>query len=410
MAANPPQVLFGVADIQSFYTKWLVSDPMFTHLVIRNQNHEPFNGEWDSKIVPTMAFMVGVGRYLMKNQNVSPRYSATLALTCGELLAPALPATYSVAEAEARTILVDAVKALIRSPFSSSFTSASFQSYNTTIQGAATYLGARITDDEWLTGDIPYEVAILILGHIADTAVPNMVVSGVSLIAHNLCAVIKRGTVSQGFINKVQHGIQTDLNVYIALQAEAMTTFYGQYGRFINDVNIPVILTHWETLIPAQALRLRLVVQQAANSGLTSLAIIGRCIMSYQDFPWTQIFEIYPVEVTKVIAAMAAVGNNKYYGYRHNLGPVRSTLYKSIGYVAKEILVKVGGEQSLNNYAGWPRGVQFQAAVDGIIANYERYRNARITDPNQNPVRPNDAGAQTAAIIGYVTAGPDVYV
>jgi len=46
------------------------------------------------------------------------------------------------------------------------------------------------------------------------------------------------------------------------------------------------------------------------------------------------------------------VGDNLYYGFKRNMGPARSTLYESIEYVARELLVKINGERTLLRYAG----------------------------------------------------------
>lgn len=41
-----------------------------------------------------------------------------------------------------------------------------------------------------------------------------------------------------------------------------------------------------------------------------------------------------------------------YYGFKRDMGAARSTLYKSIGYVARELLVRLNGERTLMRYAG----------------------------------------------------------
>lgn len=53
------------------------------------------------------------------------------------------------------------------------------------------------------------------------------------------------------------------------------------------------------------------------------------------------------------------------------LGKVKSTNYKSLTYVSKELLVKVGGETSLRGYAGFVASVAYKAMVDGLIARFE---------------------------------------
>lgn len=76
---------------------------------------------------------------------------------------------------------------------------------------------------------------------------------------------------------------------------------------------------------------------------------------------------MYPTEVVDVLQAMNTVENNVWYGYKHDLGPVRSTRYKNLAYVAKEVLIKIEERSSLTRYMGWIRRAQYQAAVDIMI-------------------------------------------
>ncbi|KAK9707981.1 hypothetical protein QE152_g27537 [Popillia japonica] len=100
---------------------------------------------------------------------------------------------------------------------------------------------------------------------------------------------------------------------------------------------------------------------------------------------------------------------NVYYGFKHDLGVVKSTLYKSYGYVAKELLIKLRGERSLAQYAGWPRMVANQAAVDRLIANFETYRTEVALRPDDVEEWPADDHESTRRIQGLVARGADVY-
>lgn len=48
--------------------------------------------------------------------------------------------------------------------------------------------------------------------------------------------------------------------------------------------------------------------------------------------------------------ALRAVGDNFYYGFKRDLGAARSTQYKILGYVARELLIKINGEITLRRY------------------------------------------------------------
>lgn len=148
--------------------------------------------------------------------------------------------------------------------------------------------------------------------------------------------------------------------------------FYRHFGNNINDTNISDIFDRWNALIGEKCLRLNLTITRASESGLTSYLVIGQAIRTYNDFDWARIAMLYPAEWQNYCAAVEAVGNNPFYGYRKNLGVVRSTKYKSIAYVAKQLLIIVGGQSSLRFYQGWATRVPDKEAVDIMITQYER--------------------------------------
>lgn len=94
--------------------------------------------------------------------------------------------------------------------------------------------------------------------------------------------------------------------------------------------------------------------------------------MIFQDFRWNLIQQAYPSEWTNFNDALKVVGDNLYYGFRKNLGVATATHYKSLGYVAKELLIRVNGENNLKGYQGWTKRVALQTQIDDLIQNYAR--------------------------------------
>lgn len=139
----------------------------------------------------------------------------------------------------------------------------------------------------------------------------------------------------------------------------------------INDENIADVFIRWTALIGQKSLRLALTIQQAAGTGLTTLIVIGNAIKSYPDFDWAQVRLHFPQEWNNFTRAVQVVNNNPYYGYRKDLGVVKSTLYKNLSYIAKELLIKVGGQQSLTQYAEFPVRIPDKAGFDVLISDYE---------------------------------------
>lgn len=96
-------------------------------------------------------------------------------------------------------------------------------------------------------------------------------------------------------------------------------------------------------------------IEQAAWGGLTCIHTIREAFVSHPDFEWEWIGQKIGTQWEAAKTALNIVKTNKYYkyyGFAQNLGPVAFTHYKMIAYVAKELLVRVDGQQALNGYAG----------------------------------------------------------
>lgn len=94
----------------------------------------------------------------------------------------------------------------------------------------------------------------------------------------------------------------------------------------------------------------------------------------YNNFQWRRVNTLTGGEYVNWQAARTVIGNNLYYGFRRDMGQARSTLYKSLGYVAKELLVKINGERTLLRYAGLRGNIKNKNALDRLIGNFvEQY-------------------------------------
>jgi len=66
------------------------------------------------------------------------------------------------------------------------------------------------------------------------------------------------------------------------------------------------------------------------------------------------------------------------------MGAARSTLYKSIGYVARELLVKINGERTLLRYAGLIGNIKNKQALDRLIEQYINRYMAKDIEQRKN--------------------------
>jgi len=186
-----------------------------------------------------------------------------------------------------------------------------------------------------------------------------------------LVAILKMGNATAAFLGKIANGVQQELNIDVtSIDAGIIGTVWRMVGRFVEETNVGALVTHWRTAIPQAALRLSLTVQQAAGEGLTALTVIKEALNTCADFDWAQVNALLPQEAGNVVAAFNAVGANQFFGFSKNLGVVRSTNYKSYAWVAKELLIRKYGKNSLNGYRGWTRNPAHQNTLNNLINNY----------------------------------------
>jgi hypothetical protein len=174
----------------------------------------------------------------------------------------------------------------------------------------------------------------------------------VGLVVTSYIGVAKRGTLSERYVGKVVDGIRDDLGITITIEPDTVKAAYVNFGRYVTANNAEEVFSRWLAAIPHHALRLRLCLEQVAGSGLTAFIVVGKAYRRFPDFPWDKLNTLTEGEVDKYIIAVRTVSGNPYYGFNRDLGAARSTLYSSVAYVAKELLVKISGEMSLTKYQG----------------------------------------------------------
>jgi hypothetical protein len=85
-------------------------------------------------------------------------------------------------------------------------------------------------------------------------------------------------------------------------------------GSFINDDNAQGLFTAWQGAIENYTLRLKLILEQAAGSGLTPIIIIKKAIQIFPKFDWAKFNRKFPGDMENSRVAAEAIGANRYYG------------------------------------------------------------------------------------------------
>lgn len=390
---DPSLCPVGPCDNPEYYNLWIAKNPMFCELFLRKVSIAPLSGHYNDLVIPSMMYLGVIGKAIYLRQKIDPSIMYTAMM--GEMFGPMIPNNNILDQEESRRMIVNAVKSLISYENIESYTTGTRAGYHARIADEGNlhdeYLEAGTiedwTDDENTSVPTP-QAAVRILYYCACVANRAGLKNGLAVLAHTYVSIMKRGTVSTPFIRKIEKGIQDDLGKDIELMPEVISQFYKSFGTKIDADTIVILKNYWIAILPNEALRLSLTVQQAAGSGLTCLMTIGKALRSYQDFNWAEMNLLFPEEWVAFSAAVTEVNGNEWYGFNKDLGIVRSTKYKSLGWIAKELLYRVGGDNFIRSYGGWPSRIPHQGRVDVLISAYETRRSQAPTDDEIDEARP----------------------
>lgn len=138
-----------------------------------------------------------------------------------------------------------------------------------------------------------------------------------------VCAKVQKfGQVTDRKLNSIAENLNGETGLQIELDAAMIGRIYNVLSAVVNENNALAIFTRLGANIEALSLRMKLLLNQAAGSGLTSYMSTIQAVKIFVDFPWNLIFDLYRDELVNFRAALELVGNNQYYGFAHDLGAV----------------------------------------------------------------------------------------
>lgn len=194
-----------------------------------------------------------------------------------------------------------------------------------------------------------------------------------------LSAVAKMGNVTDAYMTKIQDRVRADINISLHGTfwiPEVVEATWNAIKSFVNQNNVPLAIERFvgsltnNGVIPENAFHLRLVAQQIRGEGLTTASTIKKAMTLFPRFNWAAVFALLPVDYTNFTIAVNEIGTNAYYGYVQDTSRIRATGYLSLGWVAKELLVKVNGDVSLRNAKCFTRSPKFKTQLEELIADF----------------------------------------
>lgn len=119
---------------------------------------------------------------------------------------------------------------------------------------------------------------------------------GLFIITNLIVAICKQGTISGQFIEKVRTAMKQDLGSDVAVTTSFVGGIWGGYGQYITERNVGPLMKHFLDHIMAEAIRLRITINQAKYQGLTMFQTIGRAMLKYPNMAWHLLEKIIPQE------------------------------------------------------------------------------------------------------------------
>nr|WPV62265.1 MAG: putative nucleocapsid [Wufeng shrew chuvirus 6] len=183
----------------------------------------------------------------------------------------------------------------------------------------------------------------------------------------------KRGSITPDKIDKIKMALKIEIGVDVPMRSETITQVYSVFGSYINRNNAAELFNAWGRDVTGLSLRMQITLQQSLGSGLTGITAIRQAFITFPDFCWGEIVQLIPADATNAEAAFIAINNNPYYAFSSDMGPAASAKYKNLTYVAKELLIKYGGDdyRGLTQFQGFTRNPLGKNKLDALIANYD---------------------------------------
>lgn len=368
---------YGAGNIPDVIANYVRVDPLVKYVRLIAVNMFPFSGDYNDPMIPPVAYVYShLKCRVAQNVNISMR----LALAIGEAYAPHVPDSMVENEGLSRAAVLVTVQHSLRHPqiieAIARTDDATYTAFKADARISRLFPGAvdfpvwPPTDAQITTMLFPNAMKVIYYLSLNTIAAARDI--SLSMISNSYTALAKRGQVTDDACTKISEGILQDLNITVVIDSEACQLAYNHFLKGVNETNAASVIGTLYHYLPDVGLRLRLTLEQSTFSGLTSFVLVGRAMRTYRTFNWAAVDRIGKGAIMAFARARAIVRGNPYYGFSRNLGAVRATLYRSATYCAIQLLVKLGGEQSLKNYGGISRNtlIPGKARLDELIADY----------------------------------------
>lgn len=187
-------------------------------------------------------------------------------------------------------------------------------------------------------------------------------------------ALSRRGEMTHRKLQSVCSQLQEQFNSQIELEQSLIRYVYQQIGPLIPEEVIRDMFDTWADDMKDLSMRLRVTLEQSAESGLTQYHTIRKALLEFPDFDWATIAGLLAQDFQNFRAAMTAVGDDRYYGFKKDLGPAAATKFPSLAWLARGLFVKKGGPEAvaLQQFRGWIGAPLHERRLQTMIDAYDQ--------------------------------------
>jgi len=226
--------------------------------------------------------------------------------------------------------------------------------------------------DHHYTSDLAEAVAEIV-DFLCTRATARTRAAGANQYTCTYIAVGKRGTVTTNKLTAINQAVSTETNLDINVTEDQVKALGTALCTYVTEVNAQQVMTTLAQNMTGYSLRLQLTVQQTLRAGMTQYWAIIEAFAAFPTFEWGEASRYIPVDFQRFNIAVGLVQGNQYYGFRRDLGDAAHTKYKSLAWLAVQLLIRYKGAEygSLRQYRGVTRTpdrqAELQALIDGFV-------------------------------------------
>lgn len=244
-------------------------------------------------------------------------------------------------------------------------TDSHYQEYDATIDGAFPRM------EEAYKNGLTDEQALRRLFRFASVPAPRFYPAPNADLSLMLISIPKQGQITREKLTAVTRELAKH-DIDVSATPDLVFLVHKSSGKSINQNNAEATLTEMKALIPDDVQRIKTTVQQAQYSGLATLQVILQAGRKAPDFYWGRLTRFLGDEMNAAAAAARAVGSNGYIGFSGTMpAAVVAGQYKGLGWVAKELLMKIDKSASTwSGYAGLDQKPAYHETIMDMITRY----------------------------------------